>query len=254
VSPSLRAGLLLALAMAACESPAPPARLAAQAPAPARALQARWIGDARRDGPLVVLLHGYGAPGDDLVPLGEELARATGVRVALPVAPLPGPGGGRAWWAIDLRGVRPSDRGAERPVGLAEARRDLLAWLDAQRREGRLRAARTLLAGFSQGAMLAADAALEWEAPVAGVAMLSGNPIDEVRWTRRLRERPPPPFFISHGRGDPLLDVRAAERWSARVEQASGRVTFVPFDGSHTIPPAVRQALAAFVGATFSVP
>jgi phospholipase/carboxylesterase len=252
---SSRHVLALALVLAACEgSPPPAARLAHDEP-PTRELHVRWVGDASSSAPLVVLLHGYGAPGDDLVPLGHELARATGARVALPEAPLPGPDGtGRAWWDVDLGGARPSDRGAERPAGLAQARRDVIAWLDAQRSEGRLDPHRTVVAGFSQGAMLAADVALEWEPRVGAVAMLSGNPVDEERWATRLRERAPPPFFLSHGRADPLLDFRAAERLRQRVEQAGGRVTFVPFDGPHTIPLEVRNALASFVVSVMRAP
>ena len=36
------------------------------------------------DGPLVVLLHGFGAPGTDLVPLWRELRAPPGTRFAFP--------------------------------------------------------------------------------------------------------------------------------------------------------------------------
>src|SRR6185436_178336 len=58
-------------------------------------------------GPLVVLLHGYGAPGTDLVGLWRELRVPREVRFAFPEAPLAldlGMPGfeGRAWWNLDL--------------------------------------------------------------------------------------------------------------------------------------------------------
>ncbi len=60
------------------------------------------------DGPLVVLLHGFGAPGEDLVPLFRQLNVPSEVRFAFPAAPVdlraklgPGYAGGRAWWMID---------------------------------------------------------------------------------------------------------------------------------------------------------
>ena len=53
-----------------------------------------------KGGTLVVLLHGWGADGDDLVPLGRSLARP-GTRFVVPAAPLARPGGGRAWWQLD---------------------------------------------------------------------------------------------------------------------------------------------------------
>jgi phospholipase/carboxylesterase len=40
------------------------------------------------DGPLVVLMHGFGAPGDDLVPLARGLDVPSEVRFAFPEAPL----------------------------------------------------------------------------------------------------------------------------------------------------------------------
>ena len=56
--------------------------------------------DDDRGGSAVVVLHGWGAPGDDLVPLAEALNRP-GVRFFVPAAPLPEMGGGRAWWHLD---------------------------------------------------------------------------------------------------------------------------------------------------------
>jgi hypothetical protein len=49
---------------------------------------------------VVVLLHGFGAQGDDLVPLARSMVRP-GVRFIVPVAPIGLPSGGRAWWHID---------------------------------------------------------------------------------------------------------------------------------------------------------
>lgn len=103
-----------------------------------------------------------------------------------------------------------------------------------------------MLVGFSQGGMLATDLALEWSERVAGVASLSGGPLDEERWVRRARARPLP-IFLSHGRVDPLLVFGAAERLSERLEDAGLDVTWVPFEGRHEIPPVARTALVAFV-------
>jgi phospholipase/carboxylesterase len=241
-------GLLAALALVACDGGrGSPSRLERPAEPAARTLSARWVGAADGEAPLVVLLHGYGAPGDDLVPLARALREALDgrVRFALLEAPLPRPPSGRAWWPIeDFARDRPADRGDEAPTGLREARRDVLAWLEARRAEGHLRPDRTVLGGFSQGAMLAADAALEWAARPAGLAVMSGGPVEEGRWVRRLRERAPPFVLVSHGRRDPLLAFEAAARLRDRFARAGSAVTFVPFDGGHTIPPAVVAALA----------
>ena len=87
------------------------------------------------DGPLVVLCHGFGAPGEDLVPLFRQLSVPREVRFAFPAAPLdlgatlgPAYRGGRAWWMIDPKSLEEAQRGVRRdrshvvPEGLVEAR------------------------------------------------------------------------------------------------------------------------------------
>src|SRR5262245_9712720 len=62
-------------------------------------------GDGAGTGPVVVLMHGFGAPGTDLVPLAEYMGAPKGVRFVFPAAPLALPpvfGQGRAWWMLDL--------------------------------------------------------------------------------------------------------------------------------------------------------
>src|SRR5579863_6124045 len=62
-------------------------------------------GNGGGTGPVVVLLHGFGAQGDDLVPLGREMRAPAGTRFVFPAAPIALDGGyrgGRAWWWIDL--------------------------------------------------------------------------------------------------------------------------------------------------------
>src|SRR5690349_618718 len=126
-------------------------------------LRARVIGGADGrgggDGPVVVLLHGYGAPGEDLVPLGRELGLGRDVRFVFPEAHLRLQGMGswdaRAWWPIDMERLQVAiatgnarDLTRERPEGLDVARERLLSLLDeVERRLG----GPVTLGGFSQG-------------------------------------------------------------------------------------------------------
>src|SRR5262245_33664910 len=106
----------------------------------------------RRPSALVVLLHGYGANGDDLIALGE------GWRGMLPdaafVAPnapqtIPGMYGGLQWSGLTMR-----DPG-EYWRGVVAARPLLDGFLDAELARYRLDADRLALVGFSQGTMMA---------------------------------------------------------------------------------------------------
>jgi len=75
------------------------------------------MGKGERGGHAVIVLHGWGAPGDDLVPLAEALRRP-GVRFFVPAGPLPEMGGGRAWWDLDPN-TRPPHAGSdELPPGI----------------------------------------------------------------------------------------------------------------------------------------
>ena len=68
-------------------------------------------------GPSVILLHGFGAPGDDLLVLADVLSSAAGTRWIFPEGPLPlnmGLGASRAWWLIDMARLE-ADRAAGTP-------------------------------------------------------------------------------------------------------------------------------------------
>src|SRR5437868_14079800 len=70
-----------------------------------------------RGGTAVVVLHGWGAPGDDLVGLARMLASAhPRVRFFVPAAPLPEVGGGRAWWHLDARAAPEHARDDQAPA------------------------------------------------------------------------------------------------------------------------------------------
>ncbi|MCS6798242.1 MAG: dienelactone hydrolase family protein [Myxococcota bacterium] len=200
-------------------------------------------------GPLVVLLHGFGAPGTDLVGLWRVLRAPRGVRFAFPEAPIdlgPAYAGGRAWWRIDVAALeRALQRGELRdlsrsePEGLAEARRALIAALDAMLAALQVPVGRLVLGGFSQGAMLSLDVALRTAIPMAGLCLMSGTFLCEHEWRPRMPARAGLPVVLSHGRQDPLLPFALAERLRDALHDAGLDVRFVPFHGVHEIPPIV---------------
>lgn len=209
------------------------------------------------DGPVVVLLHGFGAPGDDLVPLWRALDVPREVRWVFPAAPLTLPSMGfgmesRAWWMIDMLALERSiargeerDLSNERPEGLEEARAKVLEMLDAL--DGALGPSALLLGGFSQGAMLSLDVALHTDRSLAALTLLSGTLLNEAEWGPLLPARAGLPVLQSHGRGDPLLSFSMAERLRDRMSSAGLAVDFVPFSGGHEIPASALAKLQALV-------
>jgi phospholipase/carboxylesterase len=207
------------------------------------------------DGRCVVLLHGFGAPGDDLVPLGQVMD-VPGARWVLPAAPLQPPmlAGGRAWWMLDLEKLErsiasgePRDLSDEKsPLGMADARAHVLALLQSLFDEG-VTPEKLVLGGFSQGAMLACDVALHLPKPPAALVLLSGAPIALETWTPLLPRLSGVPVFQSHGRADALLSFAAAEKLSERLRASGARLEWLPFAGGHEIPRQVLAALESFL-------
>ncbi|HUJ59985.1 MAG TPA: hypothetical protein VLX92_15880, partial [Kofleriaceae bacterium] len=215
----------------------------------------------------VVLLHGFGAPGDDLVSLAGVLPRSA--RYVFPAAPLEldgmfggrapvapdqaRAGGARAWWLLDLarleaelRAGIPRDRSDEIPAGLPAAREHVTRLLDqlGPRLGG---GGKLVLGGFSQGAMLAIDVALHREPLPDAIVAMSGTLVAEAEWQPRMARLRGVPVFQSHGRYDMLLPFTVAETLRDRMRAAGATVDWQPFVGGHEIPPGVVGALSEFL-------
>ena len=188
-------------------------------PAQLADLDVHYLGE--RSGDTLVLLHGYGAPGDDLLPLGREIsASLPSLRIVVVEAPHRAGLGGRAWF-----------NGPEsRTASVAQLRR-LLADLEADASPR----SRTIVAGFSQGGEMAARIGMEES--LRGVALLSAPSTSGT-----LRG----PVFMSHGRGDTIVGFAGADHVRGQYAQTAD-VTWVPFDGGHAIPQHVRDALIAWL-------
>src|SRR5258708_5276557 len=134
-------------------------------------------GDGGGEGPLVILLHGFGARGDDLVGLWRALAAPRGTRYVFPEAPVDlGPAfvGGRAWWWIDLEArMRRAQKGehsiADVPQGLDLARTQVDALVEDAVRLLRPPSAKGALGAFSQAPTLSIDGALRSDHALAGL-------------------------------------------------------------------------------------
>ena len=209
----------------------------------------------------VVLCHGFGAPGDDLVPLAEALfARAPALKAttvfAFPEAPIDlveYGNGARAWWRIDVSTFDRIARGGAEPVirvappGMAEARRAFRGMLDALLAQTGLSIGHVVLGGFSQGAMLATDTALRLDEAAAGLIVLSGAPVNYDEWQRLAPRRKGLPVVVTHGTADQILPLVGAAHLEAGLRAAGLVVDFVTFPGGHAIPAKALDAASALL-------
>lgn len=201
---------------------------------------------------VVILCHGFGAPGTDLVGLGEELMRCQprlmeSTQFIFPEAPLSleefGFYGGRAWWPLDVAKLNAAiekgefrDQRKYNPPELTEARRLLMALIEEVQGRTGLSTSRIVLGGFSQGSMLATDVALRLEKAPGALCVWSGTLLCEEQWRELAASRGPLKVLQSHGTIDPILPFEAAT-WLLDLFTESGfDVNFIEFDNVHTIP------------------
>lgn len=209
------------------------------------------------NGLTVVLMHGFGAPGEDLVGVWRMLEVPAEVRFVFPAAPMELPptfAGGRAWWMIDVEALErsmasghPLDRADDEPDGLDAARERILELLDVTTRELGSVPSATVLGGFSQGAMLACDVAFRTSVELAGLVLMSGTLLASSKWLPGMPARKGTPVFQSHGRQDPLLSFSAAQALRGHLGAAGLNVRWVEFNGGHDIPNIVTDGVARFI-------
>ncbi len=169
---------------------------------------------------LVVLLHGYGADGRDLIDLADYWAPLVpDAAFVSPHAPEPlaiGPVG-RQWFGY----VERDDR--ERWSGVQAAHPALDAFLDAELARLGLPGSRLALVGFSQGTMMALHTGLRRKVAPAGIVGFSGIHVlaperAMAEFDAQIASRPP--VLLIHGDLDqvvpPVALPRAVESLQAR--------------------------------------
>lgn len=228
-------------------------------------LEVRIVGGPDREGggagPVVLLMHGFGAPGDDLVALWRMLDVPEDIRFVFPAAPLVlnlGFGESRAWWMLDMERLTQKraqgdwdELTKEIPVGLHSARDQLLRFLDEM--ESRLPgpAQHLVIGGFSQGAMLACDLVLRTKRPLAGLVLLSASVIARDDWVSLIPNRQGLRVFQSHGTDDPLLSCHVAQQLRDALTAGGIDVEWHEFRGGHEIPMQVLDRLGHFIRTIF---
>jgi phospholipase/carboxylesterase len=191
---------------------------------------------------LVVLCHGLGADGNDLIGLAPEWATTLpDAAFVAPNAPFPCDGApmGRQWFALWDRSQAELERGVRMAEGI------LNHWLDGQLAARGLAPADCALMGFSQGAMTCLFAALRRPVPVACVLAYSGALLGAEKLAAELTAKPP--VLLVHGEADPVVPVAASRAAETALRAAGVPVTARYVPGlPHGIDPG-----GITVGATF---
>ena len=197
----------------------------------------------------IVLCHGFGAGGDDLVSIADEMVKADGgfkhFAFLFPEAPIDMSAEAgfesRAWWMIDVDEIQRLGEASEfdalkaaTPDGLPGCNAMVKEVIDYVRSEFELPLSKIVIGGFSQGAMVTTDVALSLEEPVGGLIVWSGTVICESKW-QALAADSSFPVYQSHGTLDPILPFDVAVDLCTMFSEAGIEIEFTEFDGPHTI-------------------
>lgn len=197
---------------------------------------------------IVVLLHGVGADGEDLIGLAPLLA--THLPHALFVAPdAPYPCDmapyGRQWFSLQDRRPDALLAGVGRVAPLLDA------YLDELLHRHELDDRRLALLGFSQGTMLALFVAPRRRRPPAAVLGYSGALIGPAELARETRSRPP--VMLIHGDADDIVPINAMFEAVQALQAAEIPVQWILRPSlDHSIDPAGIEAGARFLAMMLS--
>jgi len=172
--------------------------------------------------PLLVLLHGFGANEQDLLPIAARLDPR--VAVASPRGPYQVRPGSYSW----VNGNSADE--------LGNARRMVLECIDQVAGSRGADRGRVYLAGFSQGAMLTLAIALTEPEKIAGAAVLSGRLAAAVRDDHAAPERLRGfPILVTHGVDDQQIPLRSAHDIRQALKPMGVAVDYHEVESGHYI-------------------
>jgi len=194
---------------------------------------------------LLVLHHGRGTDERDLLGLADALDPERRLRVVTPRAPLDLPGSPGYHWYLVPRVGHPD------PETFAAARAALAALHDRLWEETGVGPERTVLGGFSMGAVMSYAMALGAERPApAGILAFSGFVPTVAGWEPALADRTGTRAFVAHGRNDPVIEVGFARRARELLEAGGLEVEYRESELGHQIDPTDLRDAAAWLGET----
>lgn len=182
---------------------------------------------------VVILLHGYGADGNDLIGLAPFFAQALpDAAFYSPHAPQPCEMApfGRQWFSLsqydpDMMRRDPQTMGpayAEMLAGTQAAAPELDAFIAAAAAREGVGLEQVALVGFSQGTMMALHSGLRQDTALAGILGYSGALVGADRLPAEVTARPP--VLLVHGEADPVVPFEAMALAEAGLKAADVEV------------------------------
>ena len=202
---------------------------------------------------LVILLHGVGSNGRDLISLAPMLAqslpRTAFVSPDAPFACDMVPAGypdSYQWFSLKNRDPQVMLRGVKTVLPLVEA------LIEAQLARFALGYERLALVGFSQGTMTSLYVAPRLQGKIAGVVGYSGALLPDP--AAQISALQKPPIHLIHGQADDVVPVNAREMAKVALEEQGFQVSGHTTAGlAHSIDMRGIEDGAAFLKSAFAV-
>jgi phospholipase/carboxylesterase len=189
---------------------------------------------------LLVLFHGRGVDEHDLFPLLDVLDPQRRLLGLTPRGPLSLPPGGAHWYAVQ-------EIGYPDPATFLPTCQAVSEWLGSIAEETGIGSERTVLAGFSQGAVMTYALGLGRGRPrPAALVALSGF-VPTVPGFELDLEPPLPPVAIGHGTLDPVISVEWSRRAREQLEAAGADVLYREYPLPHAVDPGFLAELAPWI-------
>ena len=196
---------------------------------------------------LLILHHGRGADERDLLTLADVLDPVQRLHAVTPRAPLELPGSpGYHWYLVPRVGYPDPDSFQAARAALGELHDEL--W-----RETGIAPERTVLGGFSMGAVMSYATAFDAARPApAGVLAFSGFIPTVEGWRPDLDERGKVRAFVAHGRQDRVIAVEFARAAVERLRGAGVPVDYHESEAAHHIDPRELPAAGRWLRETLT--
>ncbi len=186
----------------------------------------------------VIWLHGLGADGNDFASLVPELQlpSSCGIRFIFPHAPvipitINNGYNMRAWY--DIQTFSFDDRIDHQ--GIAKSMAHIHTLIKNEMTRG-ITESNIILAGFSQGAVMALVTGLTYPRQLGGIIALSGYlPDAEGFLAKASAANQHSPIYIAHGTQDPIVPYSLGERTSALLRERAYPVTWQSFSMPHSV-------------------
>lgn len=186
-------------------------------------------------------MHGRGADERDLMPLADALDPGRRLIAVTPRAPLALPPGGRHWYRV--REIGYPDPSTFLPTYEAAGE-----WLDGLPEQTGVPLERTVLGGFSQGAVMSWALGLgEGRTRPAGIIALSGFMPTVDGFELDLSDLDGYPVAIGHGSFDPVIGVEWGRQARDATTAAGADVTYQETPMAHTIDPQFVSRLGDWI-------